>query len=154
VLDALYTYTGSLGVTFDAGVPTLRVWAPTARKVTLLVFDSSTAATPSERVTMTAGTKGEWSAKGTAAWKNKFYLYEVEVYVRKQQAVVTNQVTDPYSVSLSTNSTRSQIVDLDDAALMPPGFSTVAKPPLAAPEDIVLYELHVRDFSINDASVP
>ncbi|MFN8531482.1 MAG: pullulanase-type alpha-1,6-glucosidase [Anaerolineae bacterium] len=28
------------------------------------------------------------------------------------------------------------------------------KPPLAAPEDIVVYELHVRDFSINDATVP
>ena len=28
------------------------------------------------------------------------------------------------------------------------------KPPLAAPEDIVLYELHVRDFSANDATVP
>ena len=32
--------------------------------------------------------------------------------------------------------------------------SRQAKPPLAAPEDIVLYELHVRDFSINDPTVP
>jgi len=28
------------------------------------------------------------------------------------------------------------------------------KPALDAPEDIVLYELHVRDFSINDRTVP
>jgi pullulanase len=154
VLDALYTYTGPLGVTFEAGVPTLRVWAPTANKVTLLLFDDSVAATPSERIPMTVGTKGEWSVKGTAAWKNKFYLYEVQVYVPRARAVLTNEVTDPYSVSLSTNSTRSQIVDLSDAALMPQGFSAVAKPPLAAPEDIVLYELHVRDFSISDDSVP
>ena len=155
VLDSLYTYTGALGPTFDNnGVPTLRVWAPTARKVALLLFDDSTSATPSETVAMTAGSKGEWSTTGTAAWKNRFYLYEVEVFARKSNAVVTNRVTDPYSVSLSMNSTRSQLVDLNDPTLAPPGFAAVPKPPLAAPEDIVLYELHVRDFSMSDASVP
>ncbi len=154
VLDALYTYTGSLGVTFDKDVPTLSVWAPTARKVSLLLFHDSRSVVPFATVPMTAGSKGEWSVKGTAEWKNKFYLYEVEVYVSKEQGMRLNRVTDPYSVSLSTNSTRSQIVDLNDAALSPPGFASVVKPPLAAPEDIVLYELHVRDFSANDASVP
>ncbi|HYH94545.1 MAG TPA: DUF3372 domain-containing protein, partial [Hyalangium sp.] len=155
VLDVLYTYTGPLGASFDTeGVPTLRVWAPTARKVSLLVFDSSTAADPSETVTMQAGDKGVWFATGNASWKGKFYLYEVDVYVRKELAVKTNRVTDPYAVSLSTNSTRSQIIDLDDPALAPSGWATVEKPALAAPEDIVLYELHVRDFSIHDATVP
>ena len=43
-----------------------------------------------------------------------------------------------------------------DAAVhpAPSGWSTLVKPPLAAPEDIVLYELHVRDFSANDPRVP
>ncbi len=154
VLDALYTYTGPLGVTFDAGIPTLRVWAPTARKVSLLIFDSSTAAEPSQTLEMTAGDKGVWSATGDASWRGRFYLYEVDVYVRKEQAVRTNRVTDPYSLSLSTNSTRSQIVDLSDPALAPSGWSTLQKPALSAYEDIVLYELHVRDFSINDSTVP
>jgi pullulanase len=155
VLDALYTYTGPLGPAFSAeGAPTLSVWAPTARRVGLLLFDSSTAAEPSQRVEMTAGDKGVWSATGDASWVGKFYLYEVEVYVRKERAVKVNRVTDPYSVSLSTNSTRSQLVDLGAPALAPQGWSSVTKPALAAPEDIVLYELHVRDFSINDATVP
>ncbi len=154
MLDALYTYTGPLGVSFNAGVPTLRVWAPTALSVSLLIFDDATATAPSQTVAMQAGEKGVWSATGDASWKNKFYLYEVQVYVRKEQAVKVNRVTDPYSVSLATNSTRSQIVDLSDASLLPSGWSKLEKPALAAPEDIVLYELHVRDFSISDASVP
>jgi pullulanase len=37
---------------------------------------------------------------------------------------------------------------------MPDGWDTLAKPALAAPEDIVVYELHVRDFSANDPTVP
>ena len=37
---------------------------------------------------------------------------------------------------------------------MPAGWATLVKPPLAAPEDITIYELHVRDFSIQDLTVP
>src|SRR5262249_9504297 len=48
----------------------------------------------------------------------------------------------------------SQIVSLADAAYKPAGWDGLSKPRLDAPEDIVLYELHVRDFSANDASVP
>ena len=103
---------------------------------------------------MTPGDKGVWSVTGDAAWKNKFYLFDVEVYVNSTGKVEHNVVTDPYSLGLAMNSTRSMIVDLNDPALKPSAWGTVAKPPLAAPEDIKLYELHVRDFSINDTTVP
>ena len=88
---------------------------------------------------------GVWSVTGEAGWKDKYYLFEVEVYVHSTGQVEHNLVTDPYSFSLSMNSTRSQIVDLRDAALKPAGWDGVAKPPLVAPEDISIYELHVRD---------
>jgi pullulanase-type alpha-1,6-glucosidase len=154
VLDALYTYGGPLGVTFSGGKPTLRVWAPTARSVTLQVFDDSTGPTTTTRPMTTDGASGVWTVAGDPSWKWKYYLYEVEVYVRSEGKVVKNLVTDPYSFSLSMNSGRSQIVDLSDHRLKPPGWDHVRKPPLAAPEDIVVYELHVRDFSANDPSVP
>src|SRR5207253_475360 len=68
--------------------------------------------------------------------------------------IETVTVTDPYSVNLSTNGLYSQIVDLADPALKPAGWDAHAKPPLAAPEDIVIYEGHIRDFSATDATVP
>ena len=52
------------------------------------------------------------------------------------------------------NSTRSQIVDLSDPTLEPAGWDGLVKPDLARPEDISIYELHVRDFSISDETVP
>ncbi|HYO54960.1 pullulanase-type alpha-1,6-glucosidase [Archangium sp.] len=155
VLDALYTYDGPLGITWTDGVPTLRLWAPTARSVRLHVFDTSGAAAASGVVDLTRdASTGVWSITGEAGWKNKFYLYEVEVFVRSEKKVVKNLVTDPYSLSLALNSTRSQLIDLADPALAPEDWNAMQKPLLDAPEDIVLYELHVRDFSINDASVP
>ena len=154
VLDDLDTYTGPLGVTFDHGVPTLRLWAPTARSVKLHLFADSRPATTDSVLDMKPGASGRWALTGDASWYGKFYLYEVEVYVRSTGRVERNLVTDPYSVSLSRNSQRSQIVDLADPALKPPEWDALAKPALEAPEDIVLYELHVRDFSAGDASVP
>ena len=155
VLDDLYTYNGALGATFAGEVPTLRVWAPTAISVALVLFDDANPATSGTSMPMTAApATGTWSITGNASWKGKYYLYDVEVYSPTARAVVHNLVTDPYSVSLSANSKRTQLIDLADSAHKPSGWDTLAKPALAAPEDIVLYELHVRDFSIRDTTVP
>ncbi len=154
VLDDLFAYDGELGVTFAGAVPTVRLWAPTARSVKLHLFDDATSTPAGQIVPMTPEAPGVWSVTGEAGWKNKYYLFEVEVYVPSTGQVEHNIVTDPYSLALSMNSTRSLIVDLNDPALAPSAWGSVAKPPLAAPEDIKLYELHVRDFSINDATVP
>ncbi|MEJ2558697.1 MAG: alpha-amylase family glycosyl hydrolase, partial [Anaerolineae bacterium] len=155
VLDDLYTYDGDLGVSWAGGTPTVRVWAPTARAVTFHLFDDSNPATASSTTPMTWDpASGVWSVAGDSGWKNKFYLFEVEVYVHSTGQVEHNMVSDPYSLSLAMNSARSQIVDLNDAALKPGGWDSLEKPELADPEDIAIYELHVRDFSANDPTVP
>ncbi len=154
VLDDLYATDTELGVVWDAGVPTIKLWAPTAKTVTLHLFDDADPATTSSTSSMTFDpATGIWSTTGNASWDGNYYLFEVEVFVPATGAVETNVVTDPYSVSLSMNSTRSQIVDLDEPTLEPPGWDGLAKPDLARPEDVSIYELHVRDFSIFDETV-
>ncbi len=154
VLDALYKYDGPLGVSVEKGVPTLRVWAPTAKLVSLKLFDTSTDETEQGFVMNRDDANGVWYITGDASWMNKYYLYEVKVFVPKTGKLETNLVTDPYSTSLSMNSLRSQIVDLKDPALKPDGWDKLSKPALAAPEETVIYELHIRDFSIKDSTVP
>ena len=153
VLDDLYAYDGPLGVAYEDGAPTLRVWAPTARGVKLHLF--ANAATPiADIMPMRIDPKtGVWSITGMADWDRLFYLYEVEVFVPSEGSVVNNLVTDPYSFSLAANSGRSQIVNLANADLLPAGWDTLTKPPLNRRNDAVLYELHVRDFSITDETV-
>jgi pullulanase len=155
VLDDLYANDQPLGMTFEGGLPVLRVWAPTALNVTLELFDDARPETTSRAIPMTLDPQtGNWTARGDASWLEKFYLYEVQVFVRQEGRIVDNLVTDPYAVSLSTNSTRSQIIELSDPALIPDGWESLQKPALEAPEDTVLYELHIRDFSALDESVP
>jgi pullulanase-type alpha-1,6-glucosidase len=69
--------------------------------------------------------------------------------------IVRNLVTDPYSISLNTDSKRSYIARLDAPRLKPAGWDATPTPQTVRnPTDMVVYELHVRDFSINDDSVP
>jgi hypothetical protein len=105
----LFTYDGELGVSWQAGSPTIRVWAPTAKSVALHLFEDSDPASTATVLPMTYDpASGVWSISGEAGWKNQYYLYEVEVYVHSTEAVEHNLVTDPYSVSLAMNSTAAR----------------------------------------------
>jgi pullulanase-type alpha-1,6-glucosidase len=159
VLDDLYAAKAAaltLGPSFDDGQVTLRVWAPTARDMKLRIYpDSGPGAMHAAHPMVFDPASGIWSFSAPAAGLyGAYYQYEAQVFVRTSNRLETNVVTDPYSVSLSRNSTRSQLVSLEDPALEPQGWRKLHKPHLAAPEDMVLYELHVRDFSATDASVP
>ncbi|MBL8512510.1 MAG: DUF3372 domain-containing protein [Betaproteobacteria bacterium] len=83
-----------------------------------------------------------------------YYTYLVDIWV-PGVGLVRNRVTDPYSISLSANSKRSLVATLDDPELMPPGWNEAPRrPALAAQTDLVAFELHLRDFSMSDVSVP
>ncbi len=161
VLDDLYAAVATpqtLGVSYTEAVPGVAVWAPTAKSVTLRRYATSSGAEAGSHPMTLNPASGVWSVTGDASWDRQFYLFDVEVYVPSLDQVIHNLVSDPYSVSLSADGAtagdvRSQFVNLDDADLKPMGWDSLAKPPLAAPEDAVIYEMHVRDFSANDATV-
>ena len=155
VLDEVYADAADrrLGLTWLGAKPELELWAPTARSVTVHVYAGPTG-DAAESVPLKPKGDGIWAVTGTPSWKGRYYLYDVEVYVPETGKVEHNLVTDPYSLGLSTNSERSLFVDLADSALQPAGWKTLVKPTLGKPEDQSIYELHVRDFSINDATVP
>ena len=150
VLDDLYSSAATkadLGPAFAKGRPTLAVWAPTAQSVRLEIGDSTVAMKRND-------TTGVWSVTGPRSWKNKPYRYVVKVWAPSVRKVVTNKVTDPYAVALTANSERSLVVDLGDRSLAPSGWSTYTKPRAVPLKDAQIQELHIRDFSVADKTVP
>lgn len=167
VLDSLYAaaQSATLGLSFAADVPTFSVWAPTAQSVSLNIYDTAAATTPSSTKTMifSPGT-GIWQFTAPdATWTNvKYYTFSVKVYSRSaNNAVVTNTVVDPWAVSLNaldrTGSNvanlHSMVLNLADAPAQPTGWSASPLLPTLDGTDSAIYELHVRDFSTKDSSV-
>ena len=67
--------------------------------------------------------------------------YRVEVWHPAAQRIVTTSVTDPYSHALAVDSTHSQLVDLADPELQPPGWAELTKPAAVAPARMQIAEL-------------
>ncbi len=156
VVDDLYADAAAdadLGITWDGDVPSFALWAPTAQDVDLLLWTGASSEAP-QRVPGTRGADGVWRVTGEAGWTGAAYRYAVTVYAPSARQVVENAVTDPYSVALTTNSTHSVVVDLADPGTRPAIWTDTPAPRVENAVDRAIYELHVRDFSIADETVP
>ncbi len=157
VLDDVYSAAdrARLGLSWRRARPSLALWAPTARSVSLQVYDQGADSDPIATVLMNRSQRtGVWSVRGSRSWKGRYFLYQVQVYVPETGKIETNLVTDPYSIGLSENSERSLFVDLNDRSLKPRGWNKLAKPTLVKPTDQAITELHLRDFSASDSTTP
>lgn len=155
-LDDLYASAEQvmdLGVRLQSAATAFKLWAPTAQAVAVCVHASSQgAATTVEPLRMDSST-GVWQTQMPKRLAGSYYTYLVDVVV-PGVGVVRNRVTDPYALSLNANSRRAYIADMQSAALAPKGWTAHKAPQRVKHQtDMVVYELHVRDFSINDASV-
>jgi pullulanase/glycogen debranching enzyme len=154
-LDDLYAAAGGaeLGARVAADRTRFAVWAPTARNVAVCLYrDGAGPATSLEPLQRDAQT-GVWSSTIARDLSGEYYTYLVDVHV-DGAGVVRNRVTDPYAVSLTTDSRRGYVANLQSPRLKPADWDRTASPArVQAATDAVIYELHVRDFSINDATV-
>lgn len=151
VIDDLLASHAPLGVTWCDGRPTLRLWAPTARQVMLRLGDEPDDVT---RLPMQRDTDGTWWILGDSDWDGLSYRFEVTVFVPTLGRIETNIVTDPYSHALTVGSAASVLIDLADPAHQPATWRDTPNPAPIRDVDQTIYELHVRDFSIHDESVP
>lgn len=157
VLDEIYTKgendadEAMLGPIYtDSGI-TAAVWAPTAQNVALKLYNADKSLASTNAMTLDPMT-GVWSFEGGMSLDRQLYRYEVTVYSPVNDEIEVLDVTDPYSVSLSVNGRFSQFVNLDDEDLKPEGWDSHHIPTVENFEDMVIYEGHIRNFSVRDES--
>lgn len=131
----------------------LRVWAPTAMKVELLVYDD--ALTPNAQVhRMTEESLGYWSFTGYREFDRKYYVFRVTRFSPRSGLVEIVDAADPASLNVGAEARRSQFVNLNDPDLMPVGWTRLQKPRLDKITDAVVYEMHLRDHTAEDPGIP
>ncbi len=142
-----FHYAGrDLGVRYAPAASAFRVWAPTARSVELLLFRTGHLPETPRVVPLARGAKGTWSVTVKGDLRNQYYRYRL-VHPGRSTPV---EAVDPYAPAAGANGERAMILDLRDTD--PAGWARDARPPFAEPVDAVIYELHVRDFTIHPSS--
>ena len=117
---------------------TFKVWAPTASKVVLNLFEQGHEVAAYKSVEMVRGDKGVWSYT-EACGHGTYYTYTVTT------AVGTQEATDPYAKSAGVNGDRSMVVDL---SLTNEGFEdSKLENNINSYSEAIIWEVHVRDFS-------
>lgn len=141
-----YTYAGDdLGNTYTKTSTKFRVWAPTAISVVLATYPSATA-TKSEatEIAMKADVNGTWVTTLSGDKDGLIYTYRVTLDEK------TNEAVDPYVRATTINGARGVVVDLSKTN---PATWSKNKPTFSGKAtDAVIYELHVRDLSMDPSS--
>ena len=143
-----YTYEGDdLGAIWTAEKTTFRLWAPTAADVKVNLYESGTAGTKDliEQIPMTADMNGTWIAEKEGDLNGVYYTYQVDVDGQSVEAC------DPYARTTGVNGMRAMVIDL--ASTNPEGWENDTDPHAGQNiTDAVIYELHVRDLSVDESS--
>ena len=145
--EAEYTYKGNdLGANWTASGTTFRLWAPTAAAVSVNLYASGTAGTDDllGSYGMVQDVNGTWIVTVDGDLHGVYYTYSV---TRKGETV---EAVDPYARTTGVNGDRGMVVNLD--ATDPAGWENDTYVTQASYTDAVIWELHVRDFSIDDSS--
>ncbi|WP_456273698.1 type I pullulanase [Bacillus sp. AK031] len=138
--DEEYFYGGNdLGVTLESERTVFKVWAPTATGVLLKLTGPDMKS--QEKHEMVRGEKGVWTFSLNRNADGFFYRFLTCINLNWQEAV------DPYAKSVSLDSRWGAVVDLKRCI---PDIEPL--PPLESKTDSIIYELHVRDFSIHKDS--
>ncbi len=143
--EAEYTYEGDdLGANWTAEATTFRLWAPTAAAVCVNLYTAGEGGESLGQVEMTADVNGTWIATVEGDLNGTYYTYSV---TRKGETV---EACDPYARTTGVNGNRAMVIDLDSTD--PEGWENDTYVTQENYTDAVIWELHVRDFSIDESS--
>jgi pullulanase len=143
---AKYTYAGNdLGNTYSPTSTKFRVWAPTAIAVTLVTYEKAeTPLASGVEIAMSSDINGTWVTTLTGDKNGLIYNYRITLDGANNEAV------DPYVRATTINGERGVVVDLSKTN--PAGWSKARPKFSGKPTDAVIYELHVRDLSMDASS--
>lgn len=144
--ESQYTYNGDdLGATYSSDSTAFRVWAPTAQKMELNIYDEGNGGTASNVVEMTSDVNGTWVATVEGDLNKKYYTYTAYF-----EGKTNKDIVDPYAKSVGVNGLRGQILDM--TSTNPENWDSDNRHTYENMTDMEIYEVHIRDFSIAENS--
>ena len=144
--DDYPVYEGNdLGLTYSAKESIFKVYSPAVKRMTLYIYKDGHTDSQIEKHLMTLGEKGVWEIVLNGDYQGKYYNFQVRVGGRTM-----DRVPDPYAKAVGLNGDRAMILDLSTTD--PKGWQKDKRPHLENPNDIILYEAHVRDMSAHPDS--
>lgn len=135
-----------LGVVFTTNKTTIKLWSPNVEETKINLYKLGNGGEPTTVENLLYDTKtGVWEIVLNGNYHNTYYTLQV-----KNKGTWSKEMPDPYAKGVGVNGNRGLI--FDPIQTNPSNWNTDKQPPLKSFSDIILYEGHVRDFSIDPSS--
>jgi pullulanase len=134
-----------LGLTYSAKCSKFRLWSPVANSVKLNIYNEGVNGKPVEICTMQPDRNGTWIYKINNDLKGKFYTFQVKI-----NGKWLAETPGIWAKAAGANGNRAAIIDFSETN--PENWENDRKPELKNFADIIIYEVHIRDFSISPES--
>lgn len=121
------------------------LWSPTADEVRLMLYEAGEGGHAYETVKMQSGEEGTWTAVVSKDLIGKFYTFNVKIDDKWQ-----GDTPGINARAVGVNGKRAAIIDWQSTN--PDGWESDTRPPLKSPADMIIYEMHHRDFSVDSTS--
>lgn len=158
-LDKFYYSKEDLGVVYLNNSISFKLWAPTSSKVELLLYKEWDINQEDEATKYPMIYDYKTGLYTTVVNKDsanaKYYLYKLYFKDIDVNGDITERITyavDPYANSVCVNGDKGYIVDINDKITKPYGFVNHSIPDLKRKDDSIIYEMHIRDFTIDNSS--
>lgn len=140
--DKYPSYYGSdLELVYTPEQSVFTLWAPSADRVRLNLYASGEGGDPEEQVEMEKAGYGTWRIHIDRDLKGSFYTFQIE-----KNGKWLNETPGIWAKAVGINGNRAAVIDWNETN--PDGWESDRSPELKMYSDIILYELHHRDFSI------
>lgn len=121
------------------------LWAPTARKVRLNLYRQAGGGAPFKVLKMKKQRNGVWKLAVPGDWKGTFYTFQIRF-----KSCWLEETPGIWAKAVGVNGNRAAIIDWNETH--PAGWENDKYVPLESFTDIVIYEMHYRDFSMGKGS--
>lgn len=135
-----------LGVVYSANKTTIKLWSPNVEEAKINLYRQGNGGEATAVKSLDYDPKtGVWQIVLDGNFHNTYYTLQV-----KNKGNWSKEMPDPYAKGVGVNGDRGLI--FDPKQTNPSNWKSDKQPPLKSFSDIVLYEAHVRDFSIDPSS--
>ena len=121
------------------------LWAPTAEEVRVLLYDSGNEGSAYQTLSLEMGEDGIWNTSIKEDLIGKFYTFNVKV-----NGKWLGDTPGIMAKAVGVNGKRAAVIDLRSTD--PEGWANDVRPLLKDYADIIVYEMHHRDFSLDSVS--
>ena len=146
--EAAFTYHGDdLGAVWTKDQTSFRLWAPLADAIAINLYRTGDPQMQDliKQIPMRSDVFGTWVATCYGNLNGVYYTYLVT------RGASTVEVCDPYARTTGVNGHRAMVIDLSETN--PEGWDQDTDPNAGiSVTDAIIYELHVRDLSIDESS--